>query len=152
MPDVFISYSTNDDQLAQFVRRHLIDEHLNVFLASISLKPGKRWTPQILSALKSSEWVFFLASKDAVASSYVQQELGAALITGKKIVPIMWNVTPSQLPGWISHFKGLDLRGATLETITEKVSALAKEVKADKVKGQLVAGALFAGILYLLSK
>ncbi len=152
MPDVFISYSTNDEKLAQFVRRHLIDEQLDVFLASISLKPGKRWTPQILSALKSSEWVFFLASKDAIESNYVQQELGAALITEKKIVPIMWNVAPGQLPGWISHYQGLNLNEATLETITAKIAALAKEVKADKVKGQLVAGALFAGLLYLLSK
>ena len=54
MPDVFISYSTKDEQLAQFVKRHLVDEQLDVFLASISLRPGERWTPQILSALRKS--------------------------------------------------------------------------------------------------
>ena len=151
MPDVFISYSVKDEKLARFVLSHLRQENLNVFLASISLNPGDKWTPQILNALKSSNWVFFLASKNGLASQNVQQELGAALITNKKIVPIMWDIEPAELPPWIAQFQGLCLKGQSIENISAQVSRLSAKVKADKSQGLLVAGAMAAGLMYVLS-
>jgi len=152
MPDVFISYSVKDEELAQFVRTHLLRHELNVFLASISLNPGVHWSPQIIEALRASEWVFLLASKNALASPNVQQEVGGAVFGKKKLVPIMWGVEPRDLPPWVSAYQGLNLSGATLETINAKMSQLAAHVKSDKQKGQLVAGAVFAGLLFLLAK
>jgi len=152
MPDVFISYSAKDERLARFVREHLVKQELDVFLASISLKLGERWTPQIFEALRNSDWVFLLASKNALASPNVQQEVGGALFAKKKLVPIMWDVQPQELPRWVADYQGLILSGTTMENINRQVSQLAARVKADKVKGQLVAGAVFAGLLYLLSK
>ncbi len=152
MPDVFISYSAKDEGLAQFVREHLVRKELDVFLASISLKTGEHWTPQIIEALRNSDWVFLLASKNALASPNVQQEVGGALFGKKKLVPIMWDVQPHDLPRWVADFQGLILTGTTMENINHQVSQLAEKVKADKVKGQLVAGVVFAGLLYLLAK
>ena len=152
MPDVFISYSAKDEEIAQFVRSHLIANELSVFLASISLAPGERWTPQIIQELRASEWVFLLASKSALESSNVQLEVGGAVFGKKKLVPIMWDVHPTDRPRWISDFQGLVLTGATMESITAQVAQLAANVKDSKAKGQLVAGAVFAGLLYLLSR
>lgn len=152
MPDVFISYSAKDAELAQFVRSHLIAQGLSVFLASISINHGERWTPKIIAELRESEWVFLLASKNALESPNVQLEVGGAIFGKKKLVPIMWDVQPSDLPRWVSDFQGLVLSGATLENINLQVAQLAANVKQSKVNGQLVAGAVFAGILWLLSK
>lgn len=152
MTDVFISYSVKDEELAQFVRAHLLAQGLTVFLASISLVPGERWTPRIIEELRSSEWVVLLASKNALASSNVQLEVGGAIFGKKKLVPIMWDVQPSELPRWISDFQGLILTGATLENINLQVAQLASSIKESKAKGQLVAGAVFAGLLWLLSR
>jgi len=152
MPEVFISYSIEDEKFARYVKDHLLSQDLEVFLASISLDKGKKWTPQIFDALKNSEWVFFLASKSALMSSNVQHELGAALITEKKIVPIMWDVEPCDLPIWISEYQGLCLKDTTMENIKEQVSSLAAKVKADKVKGFWVAAALLGGAFLLLSR
>lgn len=152
MPDVFISYSAKDENLAQFVRNHLVAQGLDVFLASIGLNAGEHWTPQIFEALRGSEWVFLLASKNALASPNVQQEMGGAIFGKKKLVPIMWDVQPNDLPRWVSDYQGLVLAGATMENINLQVSQLAAQVKANKVKGQLVAGAVFAGLLFLLAK
>ncbi len=152
MPDVFISYSVKDEDLAQFVCQHLVTQQLDVFLASISLTAGEHWTPKIVEALNKSEWVFLLASKNALASPNVQQEVGAAIFSRKKLVPIMWDVQPSDLPRWIGDYQGLVLTGATMENINLQMSQLAANVKANKVKGQLVAGAVVSGLLWLLSK
>lgn len=152
MPDVFISYSIHDEKLARFVKDHLDHQNLDVFLASISLEPGQKWTPQIFQALKDSEWVFLLASQNAMKSNNVQQEMGAALISGKKIVPIMWDVEPSQLPIWVSQYQGLCLQGHSMESIQSQVASLSAKVKADKVRGMWVAGAMLAGLFFVLSK
>jgi hypothetical protein len=152
VPDVFISYSAKDENLAQFVRSHLDAQDLDVFLASISLNAGEHWTPQIMEALRNSEWVFLLASKNALASPNVQHEVGGAIFGKKKLVPIMWDVQPNNLPRWVSDYQGLVLMGCTMENINLQVAQLAANVKASKVKGQLVAGAVFAGLLWLLAK
>jgi hypothetical protein len=152
MADVFISYSAKDEELAQFVRAHLHAQKLSVFLASISLVQGERWTPQIVESLRTSEWVFLLASRNALASPNVQLEVGGAIFGKKKLVPIMWDVQPDDLPRWVSDFQGLILTGATLENINIQIAQLAARIKEDKTKGQLVAGAVFAGLLLILSK
>ena len=153
MPDIFISFSHHDEQLATFLYHHLMQEKLNVFLAPISIKPGERWGQEILNNLKNSSWIIFLASKNACVSPYVQQELGAALITNKKIVPIVWDMDPSELPGWINQFQAMDLRFVkTIDEVREKISSIAQEVKADKQKGELLVGLLIAGLIFLALK
>lgn len=96
--------------------------------------------------------MFLLASKSALSSPNVQQEVGGAIFDKKKLVPIMWDVEPAELPRWAADYQGLVLKGATLEDINRQVGALAAHVKASKTKGQLVAGAVFAGLLLLLAK
>lgn len=152
MPDVFISYSGEDERLARFVDKHLTSEGLSVFLASVSLEPGARWTQVILTNLKTSNWVFFLASEAACKSPFVQQELGGALLTDKKIVPIVWDMPPSRLPGWIKQFQALDLAGTTLEHAKAAISKIAEKIKSDKLVGAIAVGALFAALLYFTFK
>lgn len=152
MADVFISYSVKDEELAQFVRNHLTAQGLSVFLASISLEPGERWTPKIIGELRASDWVCLLASKNALESPNVQLEVGGAVFGQKKLVPIMWDVQPASLPRWISDFQGLILTGASVENVNLQVAQLAAKIKQSKVNGLLVAGALIAGLLWLASQ
>ena len=134
------------------MRSHLLVQGLSVFLASISLIPGERWTPKIIEELRSSEWVFLLASKNALNSPNVQMEVGGAIFGKKKLIPIMWDVQPSDLPRWVSDFQGLILTGATLENIDLQIAQLAANIKESKVKGQVFAGAVIAGLFWLLSR
>jgi len=46
---------------------------------------------------KASSWVVFLASSAACQSPYVQQELEMAIGANKKLVPIIWEISPSAL-------------------------------------------------------
>jgi hypothetical protein len=76
----------------------LAAQDLSVFLASISLKPGERWSPKIIEELRASDWVCLLATKAALESANVQMEVGGAVFGQKKLVPIMWDVQPADLP------------------------------------------------------
>lgn len=152
MADVFISYSVKDEELAQFVRRHLAAQNLSVFLASISLEPGEHWTPKIVEELRASDWVCLLASKSALESPNVQMEVGGAVFGQKKLVPIMWDVQPADLPRWVSDFQGIILTGSTVENVNLQVAQLAAKIKQSKLNGLLVAGALIAGVLWLAAQ
>lgn len=148
MSDVFISYSTKDEEIAQFMYRHLFSENIKPFLASVSLEPGARWNTEILNNLKSSNWVFFLASQYACKSPFVQQELGGAILTEKKIIPIVWDMSPENLPGWIKHYHALNLAGATIDQARESISKIADKIKSDKLIGGLAIAALIGGLIW----
>jgi len=146
MPDVFISYSTQDSQMAQFIHKHLKSENISAFLAEISLVPGQSWKEEILRNLKASSWVLFLASNAACRSAMAQQEMGVAVGTGKRIIPIVWDIDPSRLPGWLDGFQALDLRNLSLEQVKEKVSGIANQIKADGSIGLVIAGVIILAI------
>jgi|SRR5688572_8441084 len=135
-----------------FVHDHLVSEDVRVFLAPASLLPGQNWSQEVLTALRDSSWVIFLASRAACSSPWVQQELGAALIAQKKLVPVVWDLPPAELPGWVRNFQALNLRGASIEQVKAQMKAIAERVKADKAQGLPVAGLLVAALFALGSK
>ena len=149
MPDCFISYSSIDNTLAQFVNQELTRQGLSVFMASMSLNAGDNWSDVILGNLKASSWVIFLASKEACKSAYVLQETGMALILGKKLVPIVWDINPSELPGWVNQHQALNLKDATIPLIQTRIAEIAKAIHEDKLKGLLIAGAITFGLIWL---
>jgi TIR domain len=149
MPDCFISYSSVDNTLAQFVNQELTRQGLNVFMASMSLNAGDNWSDVILENFKASSWVIFLASREACKSAYVLQETGMAVILGKKLVPIIWDINPSELPGWVNRHQALNLRDATFPLIQTRISEIARKIHEDKRNGLLIAGVTFLGLLWL---
>ena len=147
MPDVFISHASEDQDAASFIHNQLQSEGITSFLASVSVPIGERWSPSVISQLKSSKWVIFLASKSACASAYVQQEVGMAVYDNKNIVPIIWDIEPSELPGWAGNFQAVDLRTKTMPQAKIIFSAIAERIKADRLKGLLVLGAIVTAFL-----
>lgn len=147
MSDCFISYSTHDQHIANFIYSELVGHGLDVFMASVSLKPGEHWSQQIFANLQASSWVIFLASKSASQSPYVQQELGMALGANKKLIPIVWDMFPSELPGWVNRTHALDLRNATIPLIKSRIAEIANSIHQDKQKGFLIAAAVVAAII-----
>lgn len=151
MPDCFLGYSAVDEPLAKYVRSLLINQGLDVFTAAVSVEPGDRWSERIRQSLMASPWVVILVSESAAASPYVQQEFGMAIASGKKVIPITWQLSPSQLPGWMSEIQAVDLRGATLETAKHRVAEIAKGIQQDKLKTFLLLLALLVAAIIVFS-
>ena len=152
MPDCFISYASQDEKLARFVPDALKNHGLQVFMAAASLQGGQQWSDVIKRNIQSSRWVIFLASRAACRSAYVQQELGIALGDAKKrVVPIVWEIDPSELPGWINQAHALDLRGRTIEDLRNQMTKIATEIKQEKKQGYLILGALVAAFIAVVS-
>ncbi len=149
MADIFISFAKEDKQFADFLHSHLTTEGVDVFQASVSLRPGQQWGQEILQNLKNSACVVFLASRAACQSPYVQQEIGASIISGKNLIPVVWDMPPENLPGWTNQYQAINLAGASIDTIKFKFSEIANRLKMDKTKGKIFAALLFAGFIFL---
>ncbi|MDX9995067.1 MAG: toll/interleukin-1 receptor domain-containing protein [Rhodocyclaceae bacterium] len=147
MADVFISHAAEDLPLAEFLHRHLTQEGLSVYLASVSMPPGERWMPHIMDNLRSSTWVLCLASRAACASPWVMQEMGAAVAGNKKLVPIIWDQLPDSLPGWMRQYQAVNLAGQRQEDAKATIGRIADAIKAEKQKGLVILGLLVAGLL-----
>ncbi len=153
MPDVFISFSSQDEPLARFVQEHLMASGISVFVAPVSLKPGQQWSAEILKALRSSTWVIFLASRGACASPWVQQELGAAIGMQKRLVPIVWDMPPEELPGWAAHHQAINMAGSSsIDDLRLQLAEIARRIKSDQQTGLLILGLLVAGLAWGASK
>jgi hypothetical protein len=125
---------------------------MQVLLASVSLQSGERWSDETSDALATSSWALFLASRKACTSPWVQQELGEALATQKNLVPIVWDMPPSELPTWMQRHQALNLNGAPVENVKAQITAIANQVKNDKTQGLIAAGLMLAGLFWLGSK
>ncbi len=147
MADVFISHSQVDLPLAEFLHRHLKQEGLEVYLASVSMQPGERWMPHIMESLRGSTWVLCLASRTACASPWVMQEMGAAIVGNKKLIPIIWDQPAEALPGWMKQFQAVNLAGASQQDAVAAFGRIAETIKVEKQKGVVILGLLMAGLL-----
>jgi hypothetical protein len=146
MPDVFISYSSKEEGLARIIHQELTTHGVSAFLASLSMPPGAIWPEVILAELRASTWVIVLASKSACQSSFVNQELGGAFFGVKTVVPIVWDVMPADLPGWLSRCQAIDLRKRTVDDLRQEVIALAGAVNQSKSIAIIAFGAVLFGI------
>jgi hypothetical protein len=150
MPDCFISYASAEEPIAKQVYSVLSSQNVEVFLAPLSLRPGDEWSEEIKKNLRDSSWVLFLASRDACESSFAQQEVGMAIGLHKKLVPIIWDIAPSELPGWLKGVQAIDLRGLTVENANDRLASIAKGILEEKKQLLLFAiGAIILAFLVL---
>ena len=152
MPDCFISYSSEDEELAKFINKELKGHEITSFMASDSLQAGQNWQQKILENLRNSKWVVLLASRAACSSAFVNQEIGGALHGSKNLIPIVWDMDPSELPGWLKSVQAIDMSGnQTVVELQREIVSIAQRIKEDKNQALLILGAVFLA-LFVLSR
>lgn len=151
MATAFISYSVKDEHLAKSLHTMISMAGIDTFLAGISITPGANWTDAIFKHLDEAKWVFFLATKNSIGSAAVQQELGASLIQEKNIIPILIDVNPEELPGWIGNHQAIDINSDP-ELLHQKIEAIAEKIQVDKFWAGVIVGAIIVGLGVLIAK
>lgn len=97
MPDIFLSYSSSDREMAERVQAKLADEGYDVFWDQ-NTPPGMDWDTWIRDQLRDSRCVIVLWSKVSVASPNVRHE---AMIgrDRSKLLPVMIDdLQPTDFP------------------------------------------------------
>lgn len=107
MPQVFLSYSSTDERLAQELRDAMEHQGFKVW-SDLALKPGDLWANKIGSALRSADSFVFLVGREEPESTWASIELGQALASGKKVVPVVTEPN-AHVPTMLQGFQYLDL-------------------------------------------
>jgi len=64
----------------------------------------------------------------------------------QKLVPIVWDLQPDELPGWMKQYQAVNLAGQQQEAAMATISRIAEAIKAEKQKGLVILGLLMAGL------
>ena len=146
MASIFISYAREDASIAQEFYNRLTAAGLSAFLDTASLSPGSRWSLKLREELKAAGTVLVLASQKAVRSAMVNQELGGAALDGKKVIPVVWDMDPAQLPGWLREYQALDFRGQNESQIQMRLEAFVRQLVREKQQLQVIAAVILIGM------
>jgi len=106
---VFISYSSTDHWIASKVREDIGKLGVEVFLDRREIESGDEIDEQIRRHLREADEILLLVSPAALRSHWVMMEVGAARMLGKRLVPILVNVSPNELPEPINRHLARDI-------------------------------------------
>ena len=67
-------------------------------------------------------------------------------------MPVVWDMSPSELPAWSNQHQALDIRGMTIEQIALSINSIGQRIRQDRDTGRLVGLALMAALFYLVLK
>lgn len=151
-PVIFISHSSDDEELAHLIGQQIenaCDNQVKAFVARYSIPAGETWRDDILQNLKAAQVLIVLVSESSSRSRWVGFEIGylwpRISRKGKEKLPVY----PLCLPG-NTVFSPLDgIQGKSLDNFEELVGVFEKictqvggdigkinvEVIVDKVKG-----------------
>ncbi len=102
--EVFLSYSLKDYDNAKQLKEFLEEFGMNVFLAHTSIEPSRAWEEEIIKNLKGCDIFIPMMTNNFEDSKWTDQECGIAYNEGKKIIPLMVDLTPY---GFLGKFQAL---------------------------------------------
>lgn len=141
---VFLSYSHADAAIAELVFRRLTESSVEVFMDRSSLSAGHEWARQLVSAVRATDVVLCLITRDSASSAAVAREIRQADREDKRIVGLALEAIDYELPGVLcrrQRIQGLGFAQAMDQFLTQiggghilrAVSAVGRSVVADRV-------------------
>ncbi len=107
---VFLSYSRQDATVADRISSALAERGVQVWRDVDQIEPGSQWEQEIERGLVGADAIIFLASRNAVASRWMQFEIEAFLKKGKLVLPVVLDAEgPDALPGALRSVQWLDI-------------------------------------------
>ena len=105
--DVFISFSSQDQEEAERLKNILEEKGLICFMSSKKLTGGDFFSDKIKTALQSSRELCLLYSPSSKRSSWVTTEWGAAWALNKRITPVLLDLTYEDILPEHDRLRGL---------------------------------------------
>ena len=120
---VFVSYSRDE---ATFVRQ-VVDElerrGVETWLDEAQVMPGSRWVDTIRDALASASLVTIFLSSKALESPAINFEIGAAVGSRKRVVPVFLTATARRhAPPILAATPGIDAYALKPEEVAEQIA------------------------------
>ncbi len=124
--NVFLSYSSSDYDVAKEVRAILESSGLHVF-DDKDMQAGRAWVNEIADAMHSSQVFIAVVSTAYSTSVWAAREWGAALTSGKRVVPLIIE-RDVRVPALLAPYVGIDVSDSATRKM--KLEQLARQISA----------------------
>lgn len=109
---VFISYSYNDKQFADWLTQKLSTEKINIWYDATDIKSGDSIKKKIAEGIEASSNIIVIISKNSIQSSWVKYEFNSALLynsTRQGIKIILVKIDDVSIPSDLAGYPYIDL-------------------------------------------
>jgi hypothetical protein len=96
--DLFLSFGTPDRRAAEDLARRIRVRGLRLFFSDESILAGDEFRTQIRKAVRNSQEMVTLATPRSIDRDWVRNEWALAMAMEKRIVPLLQELEPGQLP------------------------------------------------------
>lgn len=121
---VFLSYNTKDKAIAGRLKRALVDEGINAFLAHDDIEVSDEWQSVILQNLDECDAIVPILEKSFRESPWTDQEVGIAIGKGKLVMSVFGEATPH---GFASAKQGVQLSRQNVAETAHKIAVKIKK-------------------------
>ncbi len=129
---VFISHSSKDRwvarQMARLIESAGRNQRIQVFFDEKDIHSGDFIPEAIRTNLRSCDELVVLLTRNSINREWVLVEIAGAWVLGKRVVAIMDQVTPKELPDVIANCRAVDLND--FDTYLADVKLRARKSKA----------------------
>jgi hypothetical protein len=150
---VFLSHSTNDQNLVIALAKILSQFGVEVFVAEWYLDPGQKIDKKILFSIDRSDCIVVLLTKNGMRSAWVQQEIECAIKSTKPIIPLVEKGISSSESGMLQLKEYIEYDPHHPQQALNKITTYVKSLKLGKEvkeKTLLVAGGTLAFLVLLM--
>lgn len=125
-PMIFLSYSSQDKPWVREFAHTLKELGINVWFDEDQIFLGEKFQDKLEKALRDSNALIFILSKNSVKSNWIYFEIGVALADDKKIIPIIVDdVGHEQIPLIFTRYQSL--RTQSPDEASKEVAKLFEE-------------------------
>jgi TIR domain len=121
--DVFVSYASQDSELANAVVQALEQNGLSCWIAPRDVVPGDLYADGIIRAITGAKVFVLVLSRNAIASNHVGKEVERASSKRRPIVALRTDTTPltSALEYFLSESQWIELQAGRTEAALPKI-------------------------------
>jgi hypothetical protein len=124
-PQLFLSYSSQDVELARAFSKALDAKGISVWDVAHSVRVGESVIGEIADAMRKSDAIAFLLSKKATDSSWVSREIGLAIADtkhqAKRIIPLLTS-GDVEVPPFLRDLRYIDLSQMSVDVAAQSVA------------------------------
>jgi len=122
-PEVFISYSRNDQEKVCRVAEKLKAHGLKIWIDHQGIEGATRWSEEIVTALEGAKVMVLFASGRAFASKNVARELALASESDKNILPVFLEQVkiPASMKYQLAGIQHLDASQDSVDELASRI-------------------------------
>ena len=131
--DLFVSYATDNKDVADFTVKKLEEKGLRCFIAPRDLHTGEEYAKEIVRGISNSIAMLLLFSKESNQSGYVLREVNSAVSRNKMIIPFrIEEFLPSEaMEFYLGPTQWLDAFPEVLDIHLDKIVRIVAGIKEE---------------------